>query len=131
MFAYRWAENDDDEIQEPTAVAWDEAACRDGSGSLTALFFSDEIPEIEMAKAVCSTCALAEPCLRGALARREPVGVWGGQLFADGVVIARKRKRGRPPKAAAGMPSDPTLTARDEVPGGHLLEYPTPQLKTA
>ena len=29
---------------------------------------------------------------------REPWGVWGGQLFLQGVVIPRKRPRGRPRK---------------------------------
>lgn len=104
MFAYRWYDNDD-ELESPPAIAWSAAACHDGgSGSLTELFFSDEIPDIDMAKAICGTCPLMAPCLAGALARREPAGVWGGQLFADGQVIARKRKRGRPPKNAAAMP---------------------------
>ncbi|HEX6577357.1 MAG TPA: WhiB family transcriptional regulator, partial [Jiangellaceae bacterium] len=31
-------------------------------------------------------------------ARREPWGVWGGELFISGVVVARKRPRGRPRK---------------------------------
>ena len=34
----------------------------------------------------------------GALERREPWGVWGGELFLQGVVIPRKRPRGRPRK---------------------------------
>src|SRR5687768_17820862 len=37
-------------------------------------------------------------CFEGALARREPWGVWGGELFVNGKVIAQKRRRGRPPK---------------------------------
>jgi len=74
MFAYSWDENDD--IEQPTTSTWVDAACRDGAGSLTALFFSDEIPDIELAKAICSTCSLVVPCLQGALARREPAGVW-------------------------------------------------------
>ena len=37
-------------------------------------------------------------CLSGALERREPWGVWGGELFLQGVVIPRKRPRGRPRK---------------------------------
>mgnify|MGYP003341417293 CR=1 FL=1 len=32
--------------------------------------------------------------------RREPWGVWGGELFANGKVLAQKRNRGRPPKVA-------------------------------
>ena len=30
--------------------------------------------------------------------RREPWGVWGGELFVHGKIVAQKRKRGRPPK---------------------------------
>jgi WhiB family redox-sensing transcriptional regulator len=41
-----------------------------------------------------------EDCLAGALARREPWGVWGGQLFRNGRILATKRRRGRPPKVA-------------------------------
>ena len=36
--------------------------------------------------------------LAGALERREPWGVWGGQLFLNGRLLAVKRRRGRPPK---------------------------------
>ena len=66
MFAYSWAENED-EIEQSTTVSWEDAACRDGSGTLTALFFSEEIPDIDLAKAICSTCTFIVPCLRGAL----------------------------------------------------------------
>ena len=37
-------------------------------------------------------------CLEGAIARREPWGVWGGQMFLNGKILATKRRRGRPPK---------------------------------
>jgi WhiB family redox-sensing transcriptional regulator len=40
----------------------------------------------------------ARACLAGALERREPWGVWGGQLVVAGVVVPRKRPRGRPRK---------------------------------
>jgi WhiB family redox-sensing transcriptional regulator len=82
---------------DPT-IEWDAANCRDEAGGLTELFFSDQIPEIIRAKEICSTCPLIEPCLEGALDRREPWGVWGGQLFLNGRILAQKRKRGRPPK---------------------------------
>jgi WhiB family redox-sensing transcriptional regulator len=39
-----------------------------------------------------------DECLGAALERREPWGVWGGELFVNGKVVAQKRKRGRPPK---------------------------------
>jgi WhiB family redox-sensing transcriptional regulator len=80
---------------------WDAASCRDGAGSMSDLFFSDEIPDIIEAKHICATCPLIEPCLEGAMARREPWGVWGGQLFLNGRILAQKRKRGRPPKNPA------------------------------
>jgi WhiB family redox-sensing transcriptional regulator len=37
-------------------------------------------------------------CLSRALERHEPYGVWGGELLIDGVIVAEKRGRGRPPK---------------------------------
>lgn len=84
---------------------WAQAACRQRPG-LTALFFSDNIPDINAAKAVCAQCPLLEPCLRGAIVREEPGGVWGGQLFANGRILAQKRRRGRPPKI---RPAEPEL----------------------
>jgi hypothetical protein len=84
-----------EEEQDP----WEDASCRDnGSGGLTALFFSEEIPDIAQAKSICRTCPLQDACLQGALERREPSGVWGGQLFVNGHILALKRRRGRPPK---------------------------------
>jgi WhiB family transcriptional regulator, redox-sensing transcriptional regulator len=80
------------------ADAWAEASCRDESGGLTELFFSDQIPDIVRAKRICSTCSLITPCLQGALERREPWGVWGGELFLNGKVLSQKRRRGRPRK---------------------------------
>ena len=78
--------------------AWADAACRAlGAGAL-ALFFSDAIPDINRAKELCLSCPHMAACLDGALARREPAGVWGGQLFKDGAVLAFKRPRGRPRK---------------------------------
>jgi hypothetical protein len=78
---------------------WDAARCRHIAGSTTALFFSDDIGDINRAKGICSGCPMAVPCLQGALDRREPCGVWGGYLFENGQILARKRPRGRPPKS--------------------------------
>jgi WhiB family redox-sensing transcriptional regulator len=79
-------------------VSWDDARCRDGAGTMTALFFSEQIDDIARAKALCALCPVAGACLEGALVRREPWGVWGGQLFLNGRVLAQKRQRGRPRK---------------------------------
>lgn len=82
-----------------TPDPWAEAACRDsGDGSMAELFFSEDIPDIAAAKEICASCPLSAECLAGALERREPAGVWGGQLFVNGRVLPRKRRRGRPPK---------------------------------
>lgn len=62
------------------------------------LFFADDPPTIEAAKALCAPCPLREACLAGALERRESAGVWGGELIVNGQIIARKRPRGRPRK---------------------------------
>ncbi|RLU99341.1 WhiB family transcriptional regulator [Streptomyces griseocarneus] len=62
------------------------------------VFFAESPADVEYAKSLCRTCPLREACLAGALDRREPWGVWGGELFVQGVVVARKRPRGRPRK---------------------------------
>ena len=78
---------------------WADARCNDAAGSLSALFFSEELQDIAAAKRLCADCPVLVPCLEGAMARREPWGVWGGQLLLQGVVIPRKRPRGRPRKS--------------------------------
>ena len=62
------------------------------------LWFAESPNDVESAKALCLDCPVRALCLDGALERREPWGVWGGQLFLQGVVIPRKRPRGRPRK---------------------------------
>lgn len=62
------------------------------------VFFAESPADVEYAKALCQTCPLREACLAGAKDRREPWGVWGGELFVQGVVVPRKRPRGRPRK---------------------------------
>ena len=81
-----------------------DARCADGSASLVELFFSEQLDDILRAKAFCRACPVREECLDAALARHEPWGVWGGELIANGKVLAQKRKRGRPPKVRPPEP---------------------------
>lgn len=62
------------------------------------LWFAESPADVEAAKALCAPCPLRTACLAGALERSEPWGVWGGQLVLSGVVVPRKRPRGRPRK---------------------------------
>ncbi|MCX4092297.1 WhiB family transcriptional regulator [Nocardia sp. alder85J] len=71
--------------------------CRVGNPDL---WFAESPAELEEAKALCATCPIRTGCLRAALDRAEPWGVWGGEIFDQGEVIARKRPRGRPRKIA-------------------------------
>jgi WhiB family redox-sensing transcriptional regulator len=62
------------------------------------LFFAESPDDVELAKSLCSDCPVRARCLTGAIERREPWGVWGGELFIRGEIVARKRGRGRPRK---------------------------------
>src|SRR6516164_11750732 len=62
------------------------------------MFFAESPDEVEAAKALCRECPARAACLAGALGRREPWGVWGGELLLRGAIVPRKRPRGRPHK---------------------------------
>lgn len=70
-------------------------ACREYDAEL---WFAESPQDVEFAKALCGPCPARVDCLAGALERREPWGVWGGQLLVQGAIVARKRPRGRPRK---------------------------------
>ena len=63
------------------------------------LWFAESPADLERAKSLCGGCPIRVECLEGAKRREEPWGVWGGEIFDCGVVIHRKRPRGRPSKA--------------------------------
>ena len=69
--------------------------CRSGDADL---WFAESPADLERAKRLCADCPIRQSCLAGALDRREPWGVWGGEIFERGAIVARKRPRGRPRK---------------------------------
>ena len=98
----------------PNIVQVATARCGDGHGTLTPLFFSDDIVDIARAKAICQRCQLRDVCLSGALERLEPWGVWGGQLIENGRVVLDKKPRGRPavlPRPTLVIDEDRTIRA--------------------
>lgn len=86
-----------DILLESAPVSVEDLPCRVEDADL---WFAETVSQLEAAKAFCFDCPARRACLAGALARREPWGVWGGEIFERGVVIARKRPRGRPRKDA-------------------------------
>jgi WhiB family redox-sensing transcriptional regulator len=62
------------------------------------LFFAERPEDVEYAKSLCGDCPVRAACLAAAVERQEPWGVWGGEVFVRGVVVPRKRPRGRPRK---------------------------------
>jgi len=77
---------------------WRQQAACERLGVPTSAFFSEDLGEITLAKNTCAECPVMEECLEGAIRRREPWGVWGGQLFRNGHILTTKRRRGRPSK---------------------------------
>jgi WhiB family redox-sensing transcriptional regulator len=62
------------------------------------LFFAESPQDVEQAKTMCRGCPARLACLAGALERKEPWGVWGGELLVSGAIVPGKRPRGRPRK---------------------------------
>lgn len=88
------------------------------------VFFAETPADVEFAKAICLECPVKAACLAGALERREPWGVWGGELFVQGVIVARKRPRGRPRKDAAVV--EAALTEQAQAVAGVALKVAIP-----
>lgn len=78
----------------PVAIRDPDLPCTDDPE----LFFAESPDDVDAAKALCRECPARAACLTGALQRREPLGVWGGELFLRGAIVPHKRRRGRPRK---------------------------------
>ena len=90
--------------------------CRDGDSRL---WFARDPGDLELAKAHCRGCPLRAACLAGAIERREPCGVWGGEIFDRGQILPVRGRRGRPhadrpvrPARAAARPRHRARWAR-------------------
>lgn len=84
------------------------------------LWFADHPAAVAQAQKVCRACPLRVECLEGALERAEPWGIWGGEVFEGGRIVARRRRPGRPRKddavlaRAAGIALAQRLADYDE-----------------
>ena len=76
------------DLHEASDALGEAIPCRENDAEL---WFADTPDGVEFAKALCGTCPARDVCLSGALDRREPWGVWGGELFVQGAIVARKR----------------------------------------
>ncbi len=104
---------------------WGRASCRDNNATLARLFFSEELHDIAAAKRICAGCPVLADCLEGAIERREPWGVWGGQLFLNGRILASKRRRGRPPKSPRPEDQLPEIPIPEHLlPSAQLVARP-------
>ena len=91
--SYSRLESDAGQVQAAGPVGLDLPCTQDPE-----LFFAESPQDVEQAKAMCRDCRARSACLTGALERREPWGVWGGELLLRGEIVPRKRPRGRPRK---------------------------------
>lgn len=64
------------------------------------LWFAEDQLSTDRAQALCQRCPLQAACLSEALIRQEPCGVWGGELFERGQIVAAHKPKGRPRKDA-------------------------------
>lgn len=64
------------------------------------LWFAEDQVSTDQAQVLCQRCPLQAACLSEALARQEPCGVWGGELFERGQIVAAHKPKGRPRKDA-------------------------------
>lgn len=74
------------------------ALCGPGAGADPELFFpvgenGPAVLQADEAKAICSVCPVIDACLRGALERREPDGIWGGTTPSERRAMLRAAAR--------------------------------------
>jgi WhiB family transcriptional regulator, redox-sensing transcriptional regulator len=66
-------------------------------------FFPSDGVGVEVARRICATCPVQEPCLEYALAQRIDHGVWGGASERERRRILKRRRNEAAQAAASGV----------------------------
>lgn len=74
-------------MSESHFISAEDLACRENPD----LYFGEKPEDLKRATSMCRGCPVRKPCLDGALERKEPWGVWGGEVFSRGAVVPRRR----------------------------------------
>ena len=82
-----------------------EGNCRDHPPEV---FFPSDGVGVQIARQICATCPVKEPCLEYALVQRIDHGVWGGASERERRRILRRRRLGTP----ASTPNPVSVNAR-------------------
>lgn len=86
-----------------------EGRCRSEPPSM---FFPSDGVGVEVARRICATCPVQDPCLEYALRHRIDHGVWGGASERERRRIARRRRAARAGAGrGAAAAADPDVTA--------------------
>lgn len=74
-----------------TVTPWREAAsCYDVRNEVSFFPEKDDIRGIAQAKAVCSTCPVADECLSWAIETNQSEGIWGGHTARERRTLRRR-----------------------------------------
>lgn len=74
------------------------------------LWFSEHPESLSEARRLCGLCPAINQCLRLAIERPEPCGVWGGQLISNGRIVQPRKRR----KFGQKSKADPEKTEEGE-----------------
>ena len=81
-----------------------------------AMFFPSDGVGVEIARRICATCPVKEPCLEHALVNRIDHGVWGGASERERRRILKRRRLA---EMASAVVSPGRAGADTEPDGGH------------
>ena len=108
-------------IQDLLTISWQVRS--PGSGLLPCqhedprLWFAERPADLERAKAFCQPCPVRALCLAGAAERQEPHGVWGGEIFEQGIGHRDEKTPGAPAQEVRAAPVRRGRALRSSVTG--------------